>query len=117
MATLITLPDELSELLKPQAANQHMALDVYVIDLLRRLSEQPAATVYIEPIESLLARIKALPPSTPKTYPGVKSTTQALARFVEDATFDAAAWDRNWAAVEAEMKTISRVDRMGEGRA
>ena len=115
MATVITLPDELSKRLKPQADDQHMALDAYVIDVLRRFSELPNPTVYIEPVETLMARIKALPPSTPKTYPGVQSTTHALKRFVDDATFDAAAWDRDWAAVEAEINTISRTDRMSEG--
>jgi hypothetical protein len=117
MATLITLPDELSERLKPQAANQHMDLDAYVIELLNRLSNQPATIVFVEPIETIVARIKALPPVAPKLYPGTYTLTHTLAHFVEDATFDAADWDRQWAVVEAEIKTISRVDRLAEGRA
>ena len=115
MATVITLPDELSKRLKPQADDQHMALDAYVIDVLRRVSEQPTPRVYIEPVVTLVTRIKALPPSTPKTYPGVQSTTHALKHFVDDVPFDTAAWDRNWAAVEAGINTISRADRMSEG--
>ncbi len=117
MATVITLPDELSERLMPQAAEKHMALDVYVIDVLRRLSDQPASMIYVEPIEVIVARIKALPPATPITYPGVDTPTHALARFIDDAAFDAVAWDRQWAAVETEIKAMSRTDRLAEGRA
>ena len=117
MATVITLPDELSERLIPQAAEQHMALDAYVIELLRRLSGQPTPTIYIEPIEAIVARIKALPPVAPANYPGIETPTHALARYVDDAAFDAADWDRQWATVEAEIKTVSRADRLAEGRA
>jgi hypothetical protein len=117
MATLIALPDELSERLKPQAADQHMALDAYVIELLHRFSSQPPTTVFVEPLEIIVARIKTLPPSAAKLYPGTNARTGMLARFVEDTTFDAEGWNRQWASIEADMKAVSRIDRMTEGRA
>ena len=117
MATVITLPDELSKRLIPQAAKQHMALDAYVIELLRPLSDQLVPTIDVVPIEAIVARIKALPPVMPATYPGIDPPTHALARYVDDPGFDAARWDHQWATVEAEIKTMSRIDQLAEGRA
>lgn len=117
MATVITLPDELSERLKPQAAEQHMALDAYVIDVLRRMSDQSTATIYVEPLEAILARIKTLPPMAPTPYPGIDTPTHALADYVYDAGFDAADWDRQWAVVETKIKSAARADRLADDRA
>ena len=69
--------------------------------------------IYVEPIEVIAAHIKALPPIT---YPDIDTPTHALARFIDDVAFDAVAWDRQWAAVENEIKAMSRADRLADDR-
>jgi hypothetical protein len=69
-----------------------------------------------EPLEAVVARIQGLGKNPANiTYP-TRSLAELLAESPGDASFDAEAWDLQWAAIEAEMKERDIKDDHAEGR-
>lgn len=112
MSVTVTLPDELAQQLKSRAAVGNVTVDELVTDLLTRLLE---ADDYPTP-EEVVARIKATPPNSANIHPATESLAEALQNAPHDPDFDLETWTQQWAAVEAEMKAITRANDLAEGR-
>ncbi|MBP9501390.1 MAG: hypothetical protein KBF17_04435 [Candidatus Promineofilum sp.] len=85
----------------------------------RRLSPEKLAAQILEEalfvetspnLEEVIAKIKALPPNPHAIRPAVGSLKEALEAAPEDPNFNLEKWQRQWAAVEEEMKAMDRVD-------
>lgn len=63
-----------------------------------------------------VARIKALGPEPQAYTPPTGSLADALSDAADESAIDSAAWDRQWASIEAEMKARDWEDDRSEGR-
>jgi len=115
MATVI-LPEELTRKLQVKADDHQQSLDQLVVDLLTTVLEEEN-----DPwpsLEEIVAKIKATPSDPSSIHPATESLADLLRQGPEpDPNFDAAEWDRQWAAIEAEMDAMNRADDIAEGRA
>jgi len=68
-------------------------------------------------LEEVVAKIKATPSDPSNIHLPAQSLAELLADAPDDPSFDEGAWDREWAAVEAEMKDLTRANDRAEGRA
>jgi predicted DNA-binding protein len=68
-------------------------------------------------LEEVVAKIKATPPNPASFHPATQPLAELLANSPDDPSFDEEAWNRDWAAVEAEIKAITRANDHAEGRA
>lgn len=79
-----------------------------------------AATDFPFTLEQVVVRIQATPPNPAMIRPAKASLGEYLAQSIaaEDPyePFDQAEWNRQWDAVEAEMKARDRADDLAEGR-
>jgi hypothetical protein len=68
-------------------------------------------------IDEVVARIAAAGPN-PATYipPKAAPSDPLITRILQEETIDSAAWDKEWAAIEAEIKAVDRADDEAEGR-
>lgn len=114
MTKTITLPDDLASKLQAQATAEHTSLDDLIAGLLTMSIEAQDA----EPVDldAVVARIKSTPPDPTSFHPATASLAEWLAEPAKDATFDAEAWDSEWARVERELKAIDLADDVAEGR-
>lgn len=117
MQVTLTLPDDLETPLRRVADAQHRAAEEVALDILREaLLDAPSGGD--EPdLATVVAAIRALPPNPRALRPGRGSLADALAPLASDEPFDLAAWEADWAAVEAEMAATTRTDDCAEGRA
>ena len=114
MITIITLPDELAQDLQHRAEEKKISLDELVVDLLTdALASEPEA---YPSLEEVVARIKATPPNLANIRPATGSLAEALQNAPDDPDFDLETWTQQWAAIEAEMKAITRANDITEGR-
>jgi cell pole-organizing protein PopZ len=67
-------------------------------------------------LEEVVAQIKATPPNPAAIHPATASLADLLLDAPEDPDFDLERWTQQWAAVEAEMKAITRANDIAEGR-
>jgi len=67
-------------------------------------------------LDAVVAAIRALPPNPQAIRPGRGSLLEALADKITDEPFDLAAWEADWAAVEAELATLRGADDRAAGR-
>jgi plasmid stability protein len=113
MAITITLPDVLAAKLETEAQAQRRSLEDLVVSL---LNDAVAEETFPTP-EEVVARIKATPPNPNNIRPATGSLAEYLSRLVpEDPDFNVAEWERQWDAIEAEMKAITRANDIAEGR-
>jgi len=87
---------------------------VPVADIIRK-----AVVQYLPATEeaAIVAGIPVLPPDPRNPRPAHGSLADALrAAAPENLDFDLAQWNRDWAAVEAEMKAVTRANDVAEGR-
>lgn len=56
--------------------------------------------------DEVIAKIKALPSSPASVHRATQSLVELLSDAPADPSFDEEAWNREWAAVEAEMKAV-----------
>jgi hypothetical protein len=68
-------------------------------------------------IEEVVAKIAAAGPSRATYIPPKAAPADQLARVLKEESIDSAAWDREWAEIEAEIKALDRADDEEEGRA
>lgn len=96
---------------------QHRAAEEVALDILREaLLDAPSGGDELD-LATVVAAIRALPPNPRSLRPGQGSLADALAPSASDESFDLAAWEADWAAVETEMAATTRADDRAEGRA
>jgi len=116
MSLTITIPDPLAERLQARAQARQRSAQEIVVELLDQNLEEDIDAE----LKALVARIRALPPDPSLIRPATGSLKEylreSLAREAEAGeAFDEEAWQRDWDAIEAEMKAISRANDLAEG--
>ena len=112
MQVIITVPDDLESPVRREADAQHRTAEEVALDILRAalLDEWPD-------LDQVVASIRATAPNPVALRPARGSLLAALADEPADDSFDLAAWQEAWAAVEAELAALTRADDRAEGRA
>jgi len=136
MTTLtIQLPDELRQRIEKIVAQRGATIEHLIRELLEEYldeSEHVQAASNGEPhtsvdnlsndqddypsLEEVVAKIRGTPSDPSNIHPATQSLAELLAASPEDPSFDLEEWNREWAAVEAEMKAITRANDRAEGR-
>jgi plasmid stability protein len=112
MTTTISLPETLEAQLQQQADAQHRSVEAVALDLLR-----DALAVESGPaIDDVVAKIRATRPNPQSVRPAQGSLADELRRTPTNADVDLAQWNREWAAVEAEIRAMTHTDDIAEGR-
>jgi cell pole-organizing protein PopZ len=88
------------------ASVQDRSIEAVVIDLLREAFVDDT----LPTLDEVVARIRALPPNPANFRPASGSLAEFLAER-KDSEFDLAAWEAEWAQVEAEMEAIDLAGR------
>lgn len=113
MALTITLPARLAQQLEHVATTQQRSVEDVAIHLL----DDVLSSTHSGPLpEDIVAKIKALLANPNNVRPAQGSLAEALRAAPENPEFDLAAWQQAWAAVQAEMKAITRANDAAEGR-
>ena len=116
MTITITLPDGLAAKLQAKAQIQQLQPEELILDILSSAVElEFEQDVYPTPDE-VIARIKATRPNQANIRPASGSLLKALQNSPHDPEFDLEAWNKEWAAIETEMKAITRANDIAEGR-
>ena len=114
MSTQVILPDDVARKLQSRARARQVSLDELTAKLLRDMldheDEAPS-------LSQVIAEIKMSHPNPTAFHPATQSLADKLANSPVDPTFDAQAWNREWARIEAEMKAVTRANDVAEGRA
>ncbi len=113
MATTITLPENLEVRLQQQARAQHRSVEAVALDMLQDALAPPSA---YPSVDDVVAHIKATPPNPSNIRPARGSLAEVLHQAPSEADFDLNQWNTEWAAVEAEMRTMTHTDDLAEGR-
>lgn len=131
MEITITLPDFLAAKLQTKAQIRRRPAEEVAVELIdEALGVEPNE---IEPfpltlplplsLNEVVARIKSLPPNPANQFDWEakrKGLTEYLASSIAakdpNEKFDEEEWQRNWDAVEAEMKAVTRANDIAEGR-
>jgi plasmid stability protein len=113
MSLRITLPDKIEAKLRRKAKAKRLSVEELALAILNGALE--AEEAYAEP-EEVVMKIQATPPNPRSIRPATGSLVEALRDAPEDPDFDLASWNRSWAAVEADMKAITRANDIAEGR-
>jgi hypothetical protein len=118
MSINVTIPDDLAGRLRAMAHLQNLSVDELILSLL----EESAAEVPFPTPEEVVAKIRATPPNPANLFEAKKSM-KPLAEYLAasiasenpDEKFDLEEWQREWNAVEAEMKAIEKANALAEG--
>ena len=113
MTLTITLPDRIEQQLEQAATVHQLSVEEVAISL---LDGALMADFRSPSPEEIVARIRALPANPQGMRPASGSLGEALRAVPGNPDFDVTAWQAEWAAVEAEMKRITRVNDIAEGR-
>lgn len=124
MTITITLPEFLAARLQSEAQAQRRSAEDLAVELLDEALEtkqQADGGFHLTP-EEVVAKIKALAPNPANQFafrPAMKGLAEYLAASIasEDPNeeFDLEEWQRNWDAIEAEMRAIDRANDIAEG--
>ena len=90
-------------------AARRQPLDTYVSEV---LTVQAAPFNWLDDklsFQDALAQFRALPPRRAQSV--ARPLAEALADTITDPSFDSMAWDRQWAAVEDDLKALDETDR------
>jgi hypothetical protein len=66
--------------------------------------------------EEAVALIRNMPANPAQIRAATESLVQALQSAPDDPSFDLESWQRQWSAVEAELKSVTRANEVAEGR-
>ena len=111
MAITITLEDDLVAGLENRAKKQQLSVEQFAISLLTEAIESESDT----PLE-VVARIRATPPNPSRIRPATANLADVLRASPGDPCFDLENWNRQWSAIEAERKAVTRANDLAEGR-
>lgn len=106
----ITLPRALEAALQDAAEARDSSVEAFALEILG----DAVGTGMVPSPEDVVAEIRALPAIAVPVANG--SLADALQDAPEDPEFELETWRRQWAAVEAEMKALSRANDLAEGR-
>jgi hypothetical protein len=112
MALTITLGDDLVGELEKFAKWQQLSVEQIAIGILTDAMAESETETLLE----VVARIQALPPNPSMFRPAVGNLADVLRDGPDYPSFDLESCNRQWEAVEAEMKAITRADDVAEGR-
>jgi hypothetical protein len=112
MTLTIIIPEHLVDQLQRQAEEQQIPAETMAIELLEKALEEK----FWPTVEEVVAKIKATPPDPNAIRPAEGSLADALRSLTPNPEFNLAEWERQWAAVEAEMKQITHTNDIAEGR-
>lgn len=111
MTLLIDLPKSTEKNLREAARRQQLSPERLAAQILEdALAPDPFPT-----LEEVVAKIKALPIKPENVRLATGSLGDLLASDPEDVEFDLEGWQQEWDKVEAEMKTMGRINRLAEG--
>lgn len=113
MALTLTIPDELVEQLQQTAKEQQLSVEDIIVQILR---DALPHNDYFPTPEQVVAKIKALPKNPMNPLPPQGSLAEYLRNSPTDPNFDLDAWNKEWKAVEAEMKAMTPANDIAEGR-
>jgi phage I-like protein len=122
MSVTITIQDPLAIQIQNEARARKRPLEEVVNSLLTQaLAEKSQADAFTLTPEEVVAKIQALPPNPSAFRPATGSLAEILAASIaaepKDEPFDQEAWDRQWDAIEAEMKALDQrksLERMND---
>lgn len=114
MTITIHVTDPLANRLQRRASLQSLTPEQLALHILAEALE-PGKDAY-STLDTVVAMIKATPPNSGSFRPARESLREALEIAPEDPDFDLKSWETEWAAIEQEMKTVSRANAMSEGR-
>jgi len=116
MSTVITLPDNLAQILQSEADHHQVSLAEFVLEILDNTAQKPELERSFPLLEEIVAEIKATPPDPTAYHPAQAPLAEALAALPDDPDFDLEEWRREWAKAETEMKTIELADAIRDAR-
>ena len=113
MSVTIAVHDDIEAALRRRAEAEHCSAEQRALEIL-------AGALDVDDggpsVEEVVAEIMAAPPNPAAIRRAEGSLAEVLQRYPPDLAFDGAAWDAQWAAVEAEMKGITRANDIAKGR-
>ena len=112
MANTITLNDDLVVGLANKAKKQQLSVEQLAIRILTEAVAEPES---VTPLEAV-TRIQATAPNPSQIRLATADLADALRAAPSDPCFDLEGWNRQWSAVEAELKAITRANDVAEGR-
>ncbi len=113
MAITITLEDDLVAGLENRAKQQQLSVERFAISLLTEAIESESESD--TPLQ-VVARIRATPPNPSRIRPATANLADVLRASPGDPCFDLENWNRQWSAIEAERKAVTRANDLAEGR-
>jgi hypothetical protein len=114
MSITITLPDDVEAQLQRAADSQRRSLEEVAADILANAAG--AGTAASTP-EEVVARIRATPPNPKSIVAATSSLATALRNAPHAPDFNLGVWEREWAAVESQIRGTTRANEIAEGRA
>jgi hypothetical protein len=113
MPITIKLDDNLVSGLAEKAKEQQLTVEHLAIRILTEaVRELESVTV-----QEVVAKVRAMAPNPGQIRPATANLADLLSSADEEPDLDLEAWNRQWSAVEAEMKGITRANDIAEGRA
>lgn len=112
MATTITLPDALEIELQQRARTEQRSVEDVVLEILH----EAFAETTLPSLDAVAAKIKSTGPNPGNIRPAQGSLADVLRRTNSTQDVDLDQWNKEWAAVEAEMRAAERADDLAEGR-
>lgn len=113
MTITITLPERLEQALEQAASRHQLSIEELTIQL---LDEALTPASYVPSLDEIVARLKGSASNPALLRPAQGSLADALREAPTDPDFDLAAWQREWAEVETEVKAVTRANDLEEGR-
>ncbi|MBP6823099.1 MAG: hypothetical protein KA368_16235 [Acidobacteria bacterium] len=125
MEITLSLPDVLAAKLKSKAQTRKRPAEEVAVELIdEALAVGTNETEFFsQALDETIARIKSLPPNPANQF-NWEAKRKGLAEYLAasiaakdpNEKFDEEEWQRNWGAVEAEMKAITRANDIAEGQ-
>lgn len=109
----INVSDRLANQLQKQASSQHLTPEQLALRILAEALEPRRER--LSTLDQIVAKIKSTPRNPLALRPAEGSLQEALLNSPEDPEFDLQAWERDWAAVEQEIKATSAANAHAEG--
>lgn len=111
MTVTINLPGDVEVQLKRKAKAQDRSIEELAVDI---LTEAVGSEHDLPTPEDVVAMIRSTPPNPQFIRLASGSLADALRDAKVDPEFDLAAWRRDWAAVELEMRATTCANRSRE---
>jgi hypothetical protein len=113
MALTINLDDELVAGLANKAMKQELSVEQLAISILTEAAREFES---LTPLEAV-ARVQATPPNPCQMRSATANLADLLSSPGGEPDLDPEVWRRQWSAVEADLKAVTRANDVSEGRA